>query len=918
MLKPYLSTNIILFSLIPLTSVHASTYYQETVKNTAINSNDIIKNEHRVTTTQSRHWMINSVATPSLATNIASLKANDRVTRFLESATIENNHQRNNAVLIPSAQTITTASNNNIKVNGDSKSLKGHYLNIDHADDNSTLSISDGIDVHNQRHEQSYNYGTLLENHRDKSATINYDIQLGQIKVKSEGAMYNSGIAGITYNDGDDLIIQREIVGSIENEGTAINAAIANEGKKGRNIYITLHSCDKETKEDCTKDLIGSIHGGNYGIKSINSSGGGNFIKSDNLDMTSVTVGIYAENDHGGEIDIVSSGYIQAAEEAISAKATGTVKSNITISRSGNTISDNIGIYAENTSGGNITINNSKGGFIIGSNASSIMATNKASNDKSGKITTNNNGIIYGYVTYSGHKVQFNNQDNGEFQLYHSSDSEVTSSFGTDGNFLNNGMIRFWLPNYNKKATFKDVAEFTHNQTGTIDIRNDPSILYDSKDHVGQTITITNGGNGRFVSNGGSLRVNTYIDPINGKSDQLIVDNATTGSKGSTIVHIHPTTDSNYGKLTGDGIEIIKVKGSSSPDAFRLDAPVVHGDYEYGLVKGGSQSAHSWFLRNTYGYNPAIGGYLANMKAANNLFAHSLHDRAIASKTNLLSNTAMFQNLWLRTRIAHSHHHSVNHSFNNRDNTYLTQLGSDIGLWQVAQGNLHIGVMGGYGHYKNTSTSQQTGTQASSQMNGYNLGLYGSWFENDNGQLGTYIDAWSQYSWFRNRITGKGNISDAKKYNSSVWSNSIELGYGLSITKGQRYQIILTPQAQFTYNIHNMSSLYDNKSHLSVTDDKGSGLVSRLGARLYGLGIETNQMIQPYVSVDWINATAKNQLTFNGKHLKDDSTKNLIETKLGLVSYVSNHLSTSAQIGSQWGKDNYNQLQAQLTFNYNF
>lgn len=906
MLKPYLSTNIILFSLIPLTSVHASTYYQETVKNTAINSNDIIKNEHRVTTTQSRHWMINSVATPSLATNIANLKANDRVTRFLESATIENNHQRNNAVLIPSAQTITTASNNNIKVNGDSKSLKGHYLNIDHADDNSTLSISDGIDVHNQRHEQSYNYGTLLENHRDKSTTINYDSQLGQIKVKSDGAIYNSGIAGITYNGDKDITINIKDVGSRHIKTGAAFNAIVNEGEKG-NIHITLND-----------GSIMNTNNASYGIKSINSSGGGNIIKSNNLNISSMKVGIYAENDHGGEIDIVSSGEIfGTAEKGIFAKATGTVKSNITISRSGNTISDNIGIYAENTNGGDITINNLDGGIIISSNSdSSIMATNKASNDKSGKITTNNNGIIYGYVTYSGHNVQFNNQGNGEFKLYHGSGGKVTSSFGTDGKFSNNGMIKFLDASYNTKATFKGVAEFTHQ--GTIDIGVDATSDPITQDMVGNTITIENGGNGRFVSNGGSLRVNTYIDPINGKSDQLIIDNAITGPKGSTIVHIHPTADSNYGKLTGDGIEIIKVKGFSSPDAFRLDAPVVHGDYEYGLVKGGTQSAHSWFLRNTYGYNPAIGGYLANMKAANNLFAHSLHDRAIASKTNLLSNTAIFQNLWLGTRIAHSHHHSVNHSFNNRDNTYLTQLGSDIGLWQVAQGNLHIGVMGGYGHYKNTSTSQQTGTQASSQMNGYNLGLYGSWFENDNGQLGTYIDAWSQYSWFRNRITGKGNISDAKKYNSSVWSNSIELGYGFSITKNQRYQIILTPQAQFTYNIHNMSSLYDNKSHLSVTDDKGSGLVSRLGARLYGLGIETNQMIQPYVSVDWINATAKNQLTFNGKHLKDDSTKNLIETKLGLVSYVSNHLSTSAQIGSQWGKDNYNQLQAQLTFNYNF
>ncbi|MCO6524861.1 MAG: autotransporter outer membrane beta-barrel domain-containing protein, partial [Candidatus Schmidhempelia sp.] len=238
--------------------------------------------------------------------------------------------------------------------------------------------------------------------------------------------------------------------------------------------------------------------------------------------------------------------------------------------------------------------------------------------------------------------------------------------------------------------------------------------------------------------------------------------------------------------------------------------------------------------------------------------------------------------------------------------------------WQVAEGNLHIGIMGGYGHYKNTTTSKLTGTQATSQMNGYNLGLNGSWFEKDNGQLGSYIDVWSQYSWYRNRISGKGNISDSKKYGSSVWSHSIELGYGLSISTNRIYEIILTPQAQFTYNIYNMKTLYDDKSNLLITNDKGNGLVSRLGARLYGLGLDAHNFIQPYISIDWINSTAKNQMTFNGQNLKDDGARNLIETELGFISRLNDKFSTSARIGSQWGKDNYNQLQAELNFNYNF
>jgi autotransporter family porin len=902
MLRSYLLTNSIILFLMSLTSAHAATSYQETVKNTTINAKDIIKNENNITANKSPYLLINSGSIAMAGANAVGLKADDQITN-LNITNIENNIQSNNIMAVKSTQKITNYLIYDIDIKMSSESIKGISREV--ANDPLSIEAAGKIKLENTSHGESHNYGILLENRSTNSGTINYDDELGMISLSSNGPGSNSGIMGTTSNGGD-LVINVKNINNITIDGdhaVAINARAS--GSKTSNIYINLD-----------KGLINSSNSSD-GIRSINSSGGNNFIKNNfNIDVSGVA--IQAENSNGGQIHISSSGELFSYDkQAISAKATGTKKSDIIISQSGIAVAEGVGIYAENTNGGNITINNS--GNITSNNSSSVMATNQNSHGASGKITTNNNGTIQGYVTYSGHNVEFNNQVNGEFLLQNDNDSIVTNDFGTNGKFLNNGRITIVNPNINKNAIFNNVAEFTHNNKGIINVGVEGVDERDliNKDRVGNTITITNGGKGNFISNGGTLIVNTYIAPTGGKSDQLIIDNAITAG-GSTLVHVIPTADSKFGKLTGDGIEIIKVKGTSSHDAFKLDAPVVNGEYEYGLVKGGAQSANSWFLRNTYGYNPAMGGYLANMKAASNLFAHTIHDRAIAGKTNLLSNTSFFQDLWLRTRIAHSHHHSVNNSFNNRDNTYMTQLGSDIALWQVAEGNLHMGIVGGYGHYKNTTTSKQTGTQASSQMNGYNLGLYGSWFENDNGQLGTYMDAWSQYSWFRNRITGKGNISDAKKYNSSVWSNSIELGYGFSITKNQSYQIILTPQAQFTYNIYNMKNLYDDKSNLSVTNDKGNGLVSRLGARLYGLGAETNQFIQPYLSVDWINSTAQNQLNFSGQHLKDDSTSNVIETKLGLVGNVNDKFSTSAQIGSQWGKDNYNQLQAQLNFNYNF
>ncbi|MCO6524582.1 MAG: hypothetical protein J6562_06115, partial [Candidatus Schmidhempelia sp.] len=631
---------ITIICLTTITSAHAASHYQDTSKNT---KDIIIKDKP----------------------NAIGIEADSHVTNSAK-ITIKNNRVRSDeTIAIKSKQKITTTEGSQINIDTKSKNAIGILLENEKNHGPLIIDAHGEITVSNTQRGAT-NYGILSKTDSkdsNKISKIIYDDVNSDINIDANDSS-GTGIMG-SISNGGNLIIDVENIKQIRvNAQEAIGISAVADGDKVGNIDIELGKG--------AVDITSSSGSNGFGIKSINSSGGNNNIKN-NFDIHSNYIGIYAENNKGGNIDVRSSGKIQVMTNGnigILTKSSGPNKSNIIIAQSGEIVANGRGIYAENTTGGDITINNLKDGKILSLKDEAIKAEAKA-----GQITTNNDGIIQGYVTYSGKNVKFINQKHGILELLNNYDNGVTNDFGTNGKFENNGSIKFsWNPS-NNTAIFKNVAKFYHNNTATIDIRGAETGNPITLANIGNTIEITNQGQGQFISNGGTLLVNTYIAPNGGKSDKLIIDNASTGSGGSTLVHVIPSTDSEFGKLTGDGIEIIQVKGHSSQDAFRLAAPVVNGEYEYGLVKGGSQSANSWFLRNTYGFNPAMGGYLANMRVATTLFSHTLHNRAIAGKANLLSDTSILQNLWLTTRIAHSHHHSVNNSFNNRDNTYMTQLG---------------------------------------------------------------------------------------------------------------------------------------------------------------------------------------------------------------------------------------------------
>ncbi|MFD1261051.1 autotransporter family protein [Entomomonas asaccharolytica] len=777
--------------------------------------------------------------------------------------------------------------------------------------------------------------GVISESHSSGQSHL-LNLEDVNIDVTGTGTNFSTGILAYSTNGAATIDIQLFGVNSIKATGSSNYVAAIDAGFNGGSDNITIQ------EHDAGGQIIAVSNGNatSYAINA-NTGGGGSIIINTQSEIiaTSTAGSAYGISAIGDVVEVENLGSITAEgvnSYGIFSTATSTatlnIKSNI-MAQGSNTsyaiysqaglgdnninIAEGIYVHGGDRVGAAVYMTSALGNQVLNNNGI-ISATNDQAifgRSTSGSTTINNNNLITGYVELSGNTVTFNN--NGLFDLQDFSSGtkgSSVSSFGTNGTFNNAGVLALSEKNNTgttSHATLTGLVNFNHN--GIIDLRTGQNNL------AGNTLTIGDGlGNGNFVSNGGSLYINTNIVATAGVSDKLILDNVVTGANGATRVFITPTAGSSYGFLAGDGIEVVQVNGNSSSNAFALGRPLVNGIYQYGLYQGGAANAYSWYLRNMpNAFNPIVGAYLANQVAATEMFNQQLRDRLLASSSDVAADTSQLNSLWLRTKMTHGSRHSIHDSISNRDRMYIMQLGGDLGVWRLNEGNLHVGVMAGYGDYKNTSTSRATRIKADSTVKGYNVGAYASWFQNDDSALGLYVDTWTQYGWFRNETKGK-EVSGNKKYNSNVWSNSLEVGYGVVLGQQHTTQWIATPQAQLTYHYYDTDNLYDRHNELWVTDNKGSGLMSRVGVRLHGRDVERKQAIEPFVEVNWINNTTKNQLEFNGTELRDGMPKNRFEAKLGLQGNITNRFNVSAQVGGQWGRNKFDQYQGQLNVNYRF
>ncbi|MDR3631106.1 MAG: autotransporter outer membrane beta-barrel domain-containing protein [Desulfocapsaceae bacterium] len=563
----------------------------------------------------------------------------------------------------------------------------------------------------------------------------------------------------------------------------------------------------------------------------------------------------------------------------------------------------------------------------------------------------NNTGIIDGFITLGGSNNSLVND--GTFNLRHFADTSgdgvrdtvrvavADLGIGSNNTFSNNGTLALaevsgataidttgqYLPQGNANNAMSLGGTVQGQLLGVTIFTNSGVIDLMTNAATGNVLTITGGrlagtpGSGTFISNGGLLMVNTVLNEGGAatRSDTLVVDGTAVGVNGATKIAVHNTGGA--GAMTvGDGILVVQVLDStrSAANAFSLNGRAVAGVYEYELFHGGISPDGNWYLRSDLSpvappgppeeplYRPEVPAYLSNRQMAGQMFIHSLHDRLgepqYREGQGFNPDEDKSPSVWLRLVGMTGGSDSADHNFTVTTDSFLLHGGAELGKWNVfseSKDRNHIGLMAAYGESNSNTRAQDNPFRAQGLVDGLILGIYDTWYRNDENKLGTYVDTWFQYGWFNNTV--KGDELPDVNYNAQGWAVSGELGYAKPLDNDW----VIEPQAQLIYRAYTQNDLTE-PSGTFVSGADSNELVSRLGLRLHRTYIrDEDHKFQPYVTVNWWHFSNNGSMSFDSLPMNGLYPVDRYELKLGLNASFGKDWTGWAIASGAWGEQNY-------------
>ena len=177
------------------------------------------------------------------------------------------------------------------------------------------------------------------------------------------------------------------------------------------------------------------------------------------------------------------------------------------------------------------------------------------------------------------------------------------------------------------------------------------------------------------------------------------------------------------------------------------------GLYDYVLQSGSGtgQNAEDWYLTSyltptstTPTIRPDAGAYLSNLVAANTMFDLRLHDRLGEPQfTEAFADKDLEPTVWARATYDHTKFKDATGQITSKVDKNTLQIGADLAKWSDNKDNRFVfGVMAGYGWASSDSTSALTNYTADGKVEGYALGLYGTWYANKADKTGFHLDSW--------------------------------------------------------------------------------------------------------------------------------------------------------------------------------
>ncbi|NTX81030.1 autotransporter outer membrane beta-barrel domain-containing protein [Serratia proteamaculans] len=458
---------------------------------------------------------------------------------------------------------------------------------------------------------------------------------------------------------------------------------------------------------------------------------------------------------------------------------------------------------------------------------------------------------------------------------------------------------------------------------------------------AGRTLTANN-----WNGQGGTVMLNTVLGDDTSVTDKILVNGNTSGN---TFVKVNNAGGG--GAYTVQGIRVVEVKGQSD-GTFTKSGRIVAGAYDYSLEKKGTD----WYLTNLQAAPPVVvppvvvppvtdptdtpqgdnsspivrpesASYTANLAAANTMFVTRLHDRLGEPQyTDILTGEKKVSSLWLRQVGGHNRWKDSSGQISTQSNRYVVQLGGDIAQWSSDElERWHLGVMAGYGNEHSNSNSNVTSYKSKGSVNGYSVGLYATWYQNDETKQGMYLDSWAQYGWFNNHV--KGQDIQGESYKSSGITASLETGYTHKLgefagSQGSLNEWYIQPQAQAIWM--GVTAEDHRESNGTRVSAEGEGnLQTRLGVRTYLKGHNKiddgkNRTFQPFVEVNWIHNTQDFGTRMDGVSISQSGARNLGEVKTGVEGQLNPHLNLWGNVGVQIGDKGYSDTAAMVGVKYSF
>ena len=485
------------------------------------------------------------------------------------------------------------------------------------------------------------------------------------------------------------------------------------------------------------------------------------------------------------------------------------------------------------------------------------------------------------------------------------------------------------------------LTSLTLNAGGTINFQH-------AEDAAWQTLTIKDD----FIGNGGKLVFNTVLFDDTSETDKLIVEGNTSGHTGVEVNNI-----GGAGAQTVEGIEIVSV-GGNSEGTFEKASRIVAGGYDYNVVQKGK----NWFLtslvepvdpvdppvdpvdppvdpvdpvdppvdpvipaappKSEHLYRPEFGSYLANSYAANTLFMTRLHDRLGETQyTDMLTGEQKVTSLWMRNVGGHKRFKDGSDQLKTTANRYVLQLGGDVAQWSTdGLDRWHLGLMAGYGNSQSRSASSLTGYHSRGEVNGYSVGLYGTWYANEADKSGTYVDSWVLYNWFDNKVMGQDQATES--YRSSGVTASVEAGYSVKVGESSRNSYWIQPKAQAVW-MDVQADDHRERNGTRVKDETQGNLMTRLGVKAYISGHNAiddgkSRTFQPFIEANWIHNTQTTRIRMDDVSNDMRGTRNIGELKTGVEGQITPQLSVWGNVAQQIGDKGYSDTQGMLGVKYSF